>query len=107
MRKSIEYLQESNDGIKLFVIVIPDSEVNEIAGIDPWRKAVKIRVNAPATENRANMCLVNFLSNILSIPEECIEIVSGLKAREKTIIIRNINKKDIMDVIEHAANKKA
>ena len=49
--------------------------------------ALKIRIAAPADDNKANAALVAFLSKWLGIPARHISILSGLHARRKRIAI--------------------
>lgn len=49
--------------------------------------AVKIRIAAPAVDNKANAALITFLSKSLGVPASHISIRSGLRARRKRIEI--------------------
>ena len=46
---------------------------------------MKIKIAAPATEGKANIELVRFLSEVLDVPKSQIEIVRGLTARMKQV----------------------
>ena len=49
--------------------------------------SLKIRVVAPALENRANRLVIEFLSETLSVPASRITIRRGMRARKKTVEI--------------------
>ena len=63
----------------------PGAKSTALAG---WHgDAVKIRVPAPAVENKANSTLIAFLRELLDIPAHQIRIVGGQHARRKRIEI--------------------
>ena len=49
---------------------------------------LKVYLNAPAVDGKANKALVEFLAEHFSVPQSAVEIIKGLKSRYKTI---NIN----------------
>jgi hypothetical protein len=65
--------------------VQPNARRSEIAGLHG--DALKVRIAAPATENRANVELVAFLSETLAIPKSAITIRHGASARRKVVDI--------------------
>jgi uncharacterized protein (TIGR00251 family) len=70
----------------LSVHLQPGAKSSAIAGAHG--DALKIRIAAPAVDNKANAALVAFLSTALGIPAADIGIRSGLHARRKRIEIR-------------------
>ena len=58
---------------------------NAIAG--PHGDALKVRIAAPAADNKANEALVDFLSGTLGVPKSYIAIRHGARARQKVIEI--------------------
>lgn len=48
---------------------------------------LKIKVNAPAKQGRANARLVEILSEHFNVPSSCIKIIKGLKSKNKVIEI--------------------
>ncbi|MEM4271267.1 MAG: DUF167 domain-containing protein [Candidatus Pacearchaeota archaeon] len=69
---------------KLKVIVKPNSRKSEIIGFDDNKKALRISVKSPAEKGKANVELIKFVSKLL---KKKVVIVSGLKSREKIILI--------------------
>jgi uncharacterized protein (TIGR00251 family) len=51
---------------------------------------VRVRLTAPAVENRANEALVRFLGGALGVPRGCVEIVAGDRGRNKIVRVRGI-----------------
>jgi uncharacterized protein (TIGR00251 family) len=73
---------------KLYRIrVIPNSKVNKI--IEKAYDFLKIKLTAPSHEGKANKALIEFLSREFKLPKSKIQIVSGLKTRDKKITIES------------------
>ncbi len=79
---------EERDGcIILSVRVVPRASKNAIQGL--MGGALKVRIQAPPVEGKANACLVKFLSKQWKIPRSSIEILSGETGRNKRLRILN------------------
>ena len=79
---------EEKDGcIILNVRVVPRASRDEIAG--QMGDALKVRIQAPPVEGKANAYLVKFLSRHWKIPRASIEILSGETGRSKRLRIAN------------------
>jgi uncharacterized protein (TIGR00251 family) len=50
---------------------------------------VKVYLTAPPVEGKANEALVDFLAEHYGIRSSCIQIIKGLKSRNKVINIRD------------------
>lgn len=68
----------------LKIIVKPNSPKNEITSIDEDRNALRVSIKAPPDKGKANKEVMKFFSKLL---KKKVEIVSGLKSREKLIKI--------------------
>jgi len=66
------------------IILKPNSSKNKIKEFDSERNAYRIEIKAPAEDNKANIQLVKFLSNLL---KKDVKIIKGFKSREKLIKI--------------------
>jgi uncharacterized protein (TIGR00251 family) len=64
----------------------PGARRTEVAG--PHGDSLKIRVAAPALEDRANDALVEFLAKKLGVARRDVALLSGAKSREKRFEIR-------------------
>lgn len=63
----------------------PGSKTDRVDGL--YADRLKVRVRAPAIENRANSSLIKFLSDQFAVPKSRIEISRGQQSRKKTIRI--------------------
>jgi uncharacterized protein (TIGR00251 family) len=69
--------------IAFTIRVQPNARRNEIAGLHG--DALKIRVAAPAVDNKANVALIGFLSETLGVPRSAISIRHGATGRRKVV----------------------
>jgi uncharacterized protein (TIGR00251 family) len=83
------------------VRVQPRASKDEIAGVIGG--ALKVRLQAPAVENRANEALVEFLAHLLKTPKSAVRILSGDRSRTKRIEIRGITKQQVLGLLAHDA----
>lgn len=79
-----------NDGLLLDCHIQPGARQDEICGLHD--KALKIRISAPASDNRANRQLIGFLSKTLSLPKSRITIVKGEHSRQKTVKLEGVDR---------------
>jgi uncharacterized protein (TIGR00251 family) len=52
--------------------------------------AVKVRLNAPPVEGRANEALIRYLADLAGAPRSAVEILRGEHSRRKLIRIRGV-----------------
>ena len=81
------FFEEKNNAIILNVRVVPRASRDGIAGV--MGDALKVRIQAPPVEGKANAYLVKFLSKQWNIPRRDIEILSGETGRNKRLRILN------------------
>lgn len=67
---------------KLKVLIKPNSPKNSVLGFDSNKKALKISIKAVPEKGKANAELIRFISKSL---KKKVEIIKGLKSREKTL----------------------
>lgn len=48
---------------------------------------IKVRIAAPAVDDKANAALIEFLAAHYGVPRRSVRIVSGLKSRRKRVAI--------------------
>ena len=72
----------------LEIHVQPGAKRSEFAGRHGAR--IKIRLAAPALENRANEALIDFLAGHYRVPKRSVRIAAGLKSRDKRVVIDGI-----------------
>jgi uncharacterized protein (TIGR00251 family) len=68
--------------------VQPGAKRSEFAGQHGDR--VRIRLAAPATENRANEALIEFLAAHYRVTRRNVRIAAGLKSRDKRVVIEGV-----------------
>jgi len=71
--------------LTLTLHVQPGARKSGIAG--PHGDALKIRIAAPAMDNKANAALVEFLGELLAVPKSAIAIRHGATGRRKVVEI--------------------
>jgi len=69
--------------MKINVIVKPNSKKNSIAPNTDG--SLVVHVNAPPIEGKANKILIELLADYFNVPKSSIEIVTGLKSKNKII----------------------
>ena len=69
----------------LDVHVQPGAKRSEFAGQHGGR--IKIRLAAPAVDNKANEALIKFLAEHYRVPRRNVRIASGLRSRRKRVVI--------------------
>lgn len=75
------YRRTPDGTLLLLVHAQPGARRTEVAGVHG--EALKIRVAAPALEDRANEALVEFIAERLGTAKRKVTLVSGAKSREK------------------------
>lgn len=90
-------IEDRAGGVVFSVRVQPRASKNEVAG--ELGGALKIRLQAPAAENRANEALVEFLAHLLKTPKAAVRILSGDRSRTKRIEIRGVTKQQVLGLL--------
>jgi len=85
---------DRNGAITIMVRVIPRASRNAIEGA--YGEALKVRLTAPALENRANEALRRLLAERLNVQVAAVRIVAGEKSRTKRISIAGITREQII-----------
>ena len=80
------WLVATRDGVVLSLHCQPGAKVSRVVGLHDER--LKLQLQAPPLENRANEALVAWLSDQLSVPRKQIEILSGHTNRQKRVLVR-------------------
>jgi len=94
----LEISENQTNGTLLFrVRVQPRASKDEIAG--EMGGALKVRLQAPAVEDRANEALVEFLAQLLKTPRAAVRILSGERSRTKRIEIRGVTREQILALL--------
>ncbi|HUE54967.1 MAG TPA: DUF167 domain-containing protein [Candidatus Udaeobacter sp.] len=90
------------DGAVVFAVrVQPRASNDEITG--EMAGALKVRLQAPAVEGRANEALIEFLAQLLKTPKSAVRILSGERSRTKRVEIRGVTQQQILALFEQDA----
>ena len=79
---------------RIRVRLTPRAAHDEIAG---WRgDLLRVRVTAPPVGGRANAALERLLADALGVPKSAVRVVSGARAREKTVTIEGARQEEVL-----------
>lgn len=92
----MSWLKEDNEGITINVRVVPRASRNEIAGLHG--DAVKIRLQAPPVDGKANAALIKFLASRLDVARRQVTILSGESGRQKRVRINGISRRNAISL---------
>lgn len=85
-------LRTVQGGVTLAVRAQPGAKKSTIVGVygEGTSAQLKIAVQAPPIEGRANSALIAFLADFFSIPKSSVELLSGELSRSKVFLLRGI-----------------
>ncbi len=86
-------LRETKDGVTLAVRAQPGAKKTAIAGVygEGRTAQLKIAVQAPPVEGRANEVLIKFLAATFDLPKSSVELISGDLNRSKVFLLRGVS----------------
>ena len=91
-------METTPDGVRLHVRVVPRASRNGVQGL--LGDAVKIRLQAPPVEGKANSALLDFLAETLDLPVRQVELLSGETGRNKTILVRGKTEDEVREALQ-------
>ncbi|RME12730.1 MAG: YggU family protein [Ardenticatenia bacterium] len=89
----LPFARSDGDSVLLTVHVQPRAARTQVAGLHG--DALKIRLNAPPVDGRANDALCAFLAEMFGVPRRAVEIVQGETARRKIVRIEGVTLQDV------------
>lgn len=89
-------IKETEGGILLDIEVSPNASKFEISGYNSWRERLEIRIKAIPQKGKANKEIIKELSKLTKMD---VEIISGLKSHQKTLLINKISRDDFLNII--------
>ena len=95
----MDWIRETSKGVILPVRAVPRASKNEIQGVHG--DALKVRLQAPPVEGKANQALILFLSEALDISRSQLSIASGETGRNKAVLITGITKAKLISLLKH------
>jgi uncharacterized protein len=94
-------LKMRDGSVILAVRVQPRASQDEVAGM--MEGALKVRLQAPALEGRANTALCEFLARLLKTPKSAVRILSGQRSRIKRVEITGVTESQVLALLAHDA----
>jgi uncharacterized protein len=91
-------VDQARGTVSFAVRVQPRASRDEVAGV--FDGAMKIRLCAPAVENRANEALVEFLAAVLKTSKTAVRIGSGEQSRTKRVEVFGITRQQIEGLLQ-------
>jgi uncharacterized protein len=85
----MSWIQPAAGGCVVNVRVIPRASKNQIQGV--LGDALKIRLQAPPVDGKANEALVRFLADTLSLPTRNVSLISGETGRNKRVLLSGLD----------------
>lgn len=79
------WYQRDAKGLTLYIFIQPGSKKTEVVGI--YDGELKIRLNAPPIEGRANKALIQFIALLFKVPLKQVFLTRGDKSRHKVLKI--------------------
>ena len=94
-------MDQARGTVTFAVRVQPRASRDEIAGV--IEGAMKIRLCAPAVENRANEALVEFLAAVLKTSKSAVRIRTGEQSRIKRVEVFGVTQQQIEGLLHTEA----
>ncbi len=88
------FINKTSSGILLHVHLQPNAKNNRMIGLHG--KRLKIAIQAPAIDGKANEALIKFMAEQLKISKNQIQIKSGDKSRQKTLVILGLSYEEVI-----------
>jgi uncharacterized protein (TIGR00251 family) len=91
-------VDQARGTVSFAVRVQPRARRDEVAGVID--DAMKIRLCAPAVENRANEALVEFLAAVLKTSKSAVRIRSGQQSRMKRVEVFGVTRAQVEALLQ-------
>ena len=82
------FLAETKKGVAINLHVVPKASKTAMNGTHG--DSLKLRVQAPPVDGKANKAVIAYLSSLFSIPKSDVVLKSGASSRKKTFILKGI-----------------
>jgi uncharacterized protein len=73
--------------LRLSIYVQPNARTSDVAGLHG--EDLKVRIAAPAVDNKANAAVRTFFAHALGVPPSSVSVRRGAASRRKTLEIRD------------------
>ena len=86
--KKGDFYSETEEGLIIRVHCQPRAKKTGFAGY--FGDAIKLRLNAPPADGKANKEAKNFLAGFFNVPKRDVILRSGERSREKSFLIKGV-----------------
>jgi uncharacterized protein (TIGR00251 family) len=95
-------IRATADGVTLAVRAQPGAKKTAITGVygEGAGAQLKIAVQAPPVEGKANLALIAFLAELFGLAKNEVEIVSGELSRSKVFLLRRVKQAKAQALLE-------
>ena len=90
----MKFLIEDPTGVLLILHVLPNAPKSQIIGLHG--EVLKIKIQAPPVDGKANQEIQNFLSRFFEIAKNRVVIVGGETARAKRVRREGLSKAQVL-----------
>jgi uncharacterized protein (TIGR00251 family) len=90
-------IRETAEGLEVPLHVQPRARRSELGGVH--NGALKLKVSAPPVDDAANRAVVEFFSEMMGIPRSRIQIIAGLKSRDKVLRIAGASLRNLQSFL--------
>ncbi len=90
-------LSAAENGVYISLHIQPGAKREAVAGL--FGTSLKIALNAPPVDGKANAALLRFLAGKLGIPKRQIELCSGASSRDKRVFVSGLTIEQIKSLL--------
>ncbi len=78
---------EKNGDVLVDVHVVPNAAKTQVVGLhgEDGQQALRLRLNAPPVDGKANQALVKWLAGCLGVPQQAVTLARGETSRRKQL----------------------
>jgi uncharacterized protein (TIGR00251 family) len=91
------WIETTSEGARLRLRVLPRAGKDAVQGLHGDR--LKVRLQAPPVDGKANKALLKFLARALGLPASRLALVSGETGREKTLLVRGVSPEKVAETL--------
>jgi hypothetical protein len=92
----VPWISTRGDGVLLALHIQPGAKKTELCGLHG--DTLKIRLQAPPVDGKANECLLAFVAATLGVARSRVSLVSGQTSRAKRVAVEDIS----LDLVQQA-----
>ncbi len=90
-------VKSCKEGALLNCRILPSSSRNAV--VEVTDAVVRIKITSPPLEGKANKTLAAFLAKMFKISKNRVKIVSGLSAKQKTLLMVGLESEKVLTIL--------